>query len=95
VPYLDLVAVANQTGDKITLFGVNRSLTADIASTIKLSGFSVHSATGTLLAADNIYVGNDDERPQAVVPSEFKVGGSGSTFSHTFPKASVTRLELR
>jgi len=34
------------------LFGVNRSLTADIASTIKLSGFSVHSATGTLLAAD-------------------------------------------
>jgi alpha-L-arabinofuranosidase len=55
----------------------------------------VHSATGTLLAADNIYVGNDDERPEAVVPNEFKVGGSGSTFSHTFPKASVTRLELR
>jgi alpha-N-arabinofuranosidase len=95
VPYLDLVAVANRTGDKITLFGVNRSLTADIASTIKLSGFSVHSASGTLLAADNIYVGNDDERPEAVAPSEFKVAGSGSTFSHTFPKASVTRIELR
>jgi alpha-N-arabinofuranosidase len=95
VPYLDLVAVANQSGDKITLFGVNRSLTADITSTIKLSGFSVHSASGMLLAADNIYVGNDDERPEAVAPSEIKVAGNGSTFSHTFPKASVTRIELR
>jgi alpha-N-arabinofuranosidase len=95
VPYLDLVAVANRTGDTITLFGVNRSLTADIASTIKLTGFSVHSASGTLLAADNIYVGNDDERPEAVFPAEFKLAGSGSTFTHTFPKASITRIELR
>jgi alpha-N-arabinofuranosidase len=95
VPYLDLVAVANRTGDKITLFGVNRSLTADIPAAIKLSGFSVHSASGTLLAAENIYVGNDDDRPEAVVPTEFKLAGNGSTFSHTFPKASVTRIELR
>jgi alpha-L-arabinofuranosidase len=87
VPYLDLVAVANETGDKITLFG--------IPATIKLSGFSVNSATGMLLADDNIYVGNDDERPEVVVPSEFKVAGNGSAFSHTFPKASVTRIELR
>jgi alpha-N-arabinofuranosidase len=95
VPYLDLVAVANKTGDKITLFGVNRNLTADIPATIALSGFSVHSASGMLLAADNIYVGNDDDRPEAVVPAEFKLAGSGSTLSHTFPKASVTRIELR
>jgi alpha-N-arabinofuranosidase len=95
VPYLDLVAVANQAGDKITLFGVNRSLTADIPAAIALSGFTVHSASGTLLAADNIYVGNDDERPEAVVPAEFKLAGTGSTFSHTFPKASVTRIELQ
>ena len=95
MPYLDLVAVANQTGDKITLFGVNRSLSADIASTIKLSGFSVNSATGMLLAADNNYEGNDDERPEVVVHSEFKVAGNGSAFSHTFPEASVTRIELR
>jgi alpha-N-arabinofuranosidase len=95
VPYLDLVAVANRTGDTITLFGVNRNLTTDIASTIKLSGFSVHSASGKLLAAEDIYVGNDDDRPEAVVPTEFKLAGTGSTFSHTFPKASVTVIELR
>jgi alpha-L-arabinofuranosidase len=55
----------------------------------------VHSASGTLLAADNIYMGNDDERPEAVLPAEFKLAGSGSTFTHTFPKASITRIELR
>jgi alpha-N-arabinofuranosidase len=95
VPYLDVVAVANRTGDTITLFGVNRNLTADISSTIKLSGFTVHSASGKLLAAESIYVGNDDDRPEAVVPTEFTLAGAGSTFSHTFPKASVTMIELR
>jgi alpha-L-arabinofuranosidase len=94
VPILDLIAVANETGDKITLFGMNRSLTAGIPATIKLSGFSVHSATGMLLAADHSYVGHDNDRPEAVVPAEFKLAGNGSTFSHTFPEASVTRIEL-
>ena len=95
VPYLDVVAVANRTGDIITLFAVNRNLTADISSTIALSGFSVHSASGKLLAADDIYVGNDDDHPEAVVPAEFKLAATGTTFSHTFPKASVTMIELR
>jgi alpha-L-arabinofuranosidase len=45
---------------------------------------------GKLLAAENVYVGNDDDRPEAVVPAEFKFAASGSTFSHTFPKASGT-----
>jgi alpha-N-arabinofuranosidase len=95
VPYLDVVAVANRTGDTITLFAVNRSLTTDISSTIALAGFSVHSASGKLLAAGDIYAGNDDGRPEAVVPTEFTLAAAGSTFSHTFPKASVTVIELR
>jgi alpha-N-arabinofuranosidase len=95
VPYLDVVAVSNQAADKITLFTVNRNLTRDIASTITLSGFSVHSASGKQLAAENIYVGNDDDRPEAVVPREIKLAVSGSAFSYTFPKASVTEIELR
>ncbi|MGA9627310.1 MAG: hypothetical protein WBL65_09600 [Bryobacteraceae bacterium] len=60
--------MADETGGKITLFGVNRRVTAGIPATIKLSGFSVHSATGMLLAADNIYVGNDNDRPKTAVP---------------------------
>jgi alpha-L-arabinofuranosidase len=55
----------------------------------------VHSASGKLLAADDIYAGNDDDRPEAVVPTEFNFAATGATFSHTFPKASVTVIELR
>jgi alpha-N-arabinofuranosidase len=95
VPYLDVVAVANQTGGKITLFGVNRNLNRDISAAIKLSGFTTHSASGKLLAAASIYVGNDDAQPEAVVPQELKLAVSGSTFSYTFPKASVSVIELR
>ncbi len=95
VPYLDVVAVANQTGDKVTLFGVNRNLTSDISSSIKLAGFSVHAASGKLLAAEDIYAGNDDAQPEAVVPQDFKLPVGGSTFSYTFPKASITEIEVR
>jgi alpha-N-arabinofuranosidase len=94
-PYLDAVGVGNQKGDVVTIFAVNRSLDRDIPATIKLDGFTVHSASGKLLSATDIYVGNDDANPEAVVPKEFQSPASGSAFSHTFPKASVTMIELR
>jgi alpha-N-arabinofuranosidase len=95
VPYLDAVAVANKTGDAITIFAVNRSIDNDIRANIELTGFMLHSATGKLLSAQDIYVGNDDANPEAVVPRDFKEAASGSALSHTFPKASVTVIELR
>ena len=69
-----------RAGDKVTLFGVNRNLTADIPSTIKLAGFSAHAASGKLLAAESIYVGNDDAQPEAVVPQDIKLPVGGSVF---------------
>jgi len=95
VPYLDVVAVGNKTGDAVTLFAVNRSLDRDIAANIKLSGFTLHSASGKLLSAQDIYVGNDDASPEAVVPRDFTEIAGGPAFSHTFSKASVTVIELR
>jgi alpha-L-arabinofuranosidase len=95
VPYLDVVGVGNASGDTITLFAVNRSLHRDMSASITLDGFTVHSANGKLLSAADIYVGNDDANPEAVVPKEFHEPASGSAFSHTFPKASVTMIELR
>jgi alpha-N-arabinofuranosidase len=95
VPYLDVVGVGNRNGDAITLFAVNRSLDRDITANIELRGFTMHSATGKLLSARDIYVGNDDADPEAVIPQDIQEAASGSTFSHTFPKASVTVIELR
>ena len=95
VPYLDVVAVSNKGGDAITLFVVNRSLDHDIVTSIELPGFTMHSATGQLLTAQDIYVGNDDAQPDAVTPKQITESVSGSAFSHTFPKASVTMIELK
>jgi alpha-N-arabinofuranosidase len=95
VPYLDIVAVGNRAGDAVTLFAVNRSLDRDIAASVALSGFTLHSAAGKVLVAQDIYVGNDDAQPEAVVPKDFREAASGSAFSHTFPRASVTVIELR
>jgi alpha-N-arabinofuranosidase len=95
VPYLDVVGVGNQAGDVITIFAVNRSLDRDIPANIKLDGFALHSASGKLLSAADIYTGNDDANPEAVVPKEFHEAAGGSAFAHTFPKASVTMIELR
>ena len=38
VPYLDVVSVLNEQGDKLTLFCVNRHLNRDFASEIRLTG---------------------------------------------------------
>ena len=95
VPYLDVVALANQASDKITLFAVNRHLTLDIPASIKLAGFTVASSVGKLLSAHDIYVGNDDAAPEAVVPQALPLAVSGSEFTHVFAKSSVSVIELR
>jgi alpha-N-arabinofuranosidase len=95
VPYLDVVGVGSRSGDAITLFAVNRSLDRDITANIELRGFTAHSAAGKVLSARDIYVGNDDANPEAVTPQDIREAASGSAFSHTFPKASVTVIELR
>ena len=55
----------------------------------------VHRCSSGLSREDKICVGNDDAQPEAVVPRELKFAASGSRLSHTFPKSSVTRIELR
>jgi alpha-N-arabinofuranosidase len=95
VPYLDVVGIANQGGDKVTLFAVNRHLTQDIRARVKLAGFSVRAASGKMLSAPDIYTGNDDAQPEAVVPKDLALEIRGSEFAHVFPRASVSMIELR
>jgi alpha-L-arabinofuranosidase len=95
VPYLDIVAALNQRGDRLTIFALNRNLERDIAARISVAGFqpsrSAHAAT---LTADTIYDTNDEVRPDAVRPRESNLEVPGGAFEYTFPKASVTVLEL-
>lgn len=95
VPYLDVVAALNDSGSVLTIFCVNRDLVRDFRSTIRLSGFAAGSARGWQISAGSLYETNDEVRPEAVAPVEIRVPVPGSVIDHTFPRMSVTVIELR
>ena len=95
VPYLDVVSTLNDAGDVLTLFCVNRDLSRDILSTVRLGGFPAGSGRAWQITAGSIYEVNDEVRPEAIMPVEASFTVSGPTFEHTFPRASVTVIELR
>ncbi len=94
VPYLDVVAALNDAGTKLTLFCVNRHLSAAIDGTIRLSGFRPTAASGRQLTASDLYAKNDDARPENVIPAAVKVDATGPEFRHRFPASSVTVIEM-
>ncbi len=94
VPYLDVVAALNDTGDKLTLFSVNRHLTRDIRVSVRLSGFSAASARGSQLTAAGLAAMNSEETPEAIVPTPVTLTVEGAAFEHVFPRLSVTVIEL-
>jgi alpha-N-arabinofuranosidase len=95
VPYLDTVAVLNKTGDRLTLFCVNRHLTEDIPAEIALTGFTP-KGPGKVesLFAPSIYDANDEMRPQHVQPAQSSVQVTNSGVQYTFRHESVTRIEF-
>jgi len=95
VPYLDVVAALNDSGDKLTLFCVNRHLTRDIAADISIGNFlSAAEATAQTLYASSIFEKNDEIRPEAVYPRESSAAVSDSHLTYTFRHESVTVLTL-
>ncbi|HZS55233.1 MAG TPA: alpha-L-arabinofuranosidase C-terminal domain-containing protein [Bryobacteraceae bacterium] len=95
VPYLDTVAVLNATGDRLTLFCVNRRLTEDISADIKLTGFTAKGhGTVESLFAPSIYDENDETQPQHIKPAQSSVNLTNSRAHYTFRHESVTRIEF-
>jgi alpha-N-arabinofuranosidase len=94
VPYLDVVSALNEAGDKLTLFCVNRHLSQEISASVRLTGFSASSARGQQLTATSLYAANDEVRPDAIVPVEVNLNAHGGTLTYTFPRTSVTVIEL-
>lgn len=93
VPYLDTVAALDSTGNTLTLFCINRSLTRDIPAQIDLKKFrAAHTATAHVLKANSLYDGNDEVDPNRVVPVDSTIQVSSGPVSYTFPHASVTVL---
>ncbi len=93
VPYLDVVAALNDAGDKLTLYAVNRHLNRDIETDIRIAGFAPRTARVRTLKGTSIHQANDETRPEAVYPSEDRIPAARE-FRYTFPRSSVTVMEL-
>ncbi len=59
---------------------------------IRLRGAVMQSASGRVLAAEDIHAHNSFAHPDAVQPRDIAVRATGPFLTHTFPPASVTRL---
>lgn len=95
VPYLDVVAALNQSGDTLTLFCVNRSLNTDIPADIQVDHFaSSGSATVQTLKAASLAEGNDEDNPNRVTPIRTADNVNGGKVHHVFPHESVTVITL-
>ena len=95
VPYLDVVAALNKSKTRLTLFCVNRHLNQDVPAAVSIKGFaSGHKAKVETLRSDSIYDRNDEIEPEAITPSESMLSVQGGELRYTFPRASVTRIEL-
>jgi alpha-N-arabinofuranosidase len=95
VPYLDVVAALNDSGDTLTLFCVNRHLTSDISTRLTIDGFKpAAEASAQSLYADSIFEKNDEVTPEAVTPQVSSPKWKGGRLDFTFRHASVTVLTL-
>jgi alpha-N-arabinofuranosidase len=94
VPYLDVVAALNGSGNRLTLFCVNRHLTRDIRTKIDIIGFRPVDATANLIFAGSIYEKNDETDPEHIHPRATSLPMNSPEFTYTFRHASVTVIEL-
>jgi alpha-L-arabinofuranosidase len=94
VPYIDVVAATDNSGDKLTLFCVNRHLTRDIETRINLSGFRPAKATAHSIFAKSIYEGNDETEPDRIRPRDTAFSLGSPELRYTFRHESVTVIEF-
>lgn len=95
VPYLDTIATLSKSGQRLTIFVVNRQLEANTRATINLAGFEAGpEATIQVLSARNSTEVNDEESPEAITPMESRMSVANNQLQFVFPHESVTRIEL-
>lgn len=95
VPYLDVVAALNDSGNVLTLFCVNRSLTTDIPSDIHVDHFSPsNTADIQTLRSNSISDENDEDSPHRVRPVSTEESVHSGSLRHIFPHESVTVITL-
>lgn len=96
VPYLDVVAARSADGKTVTLFCVNRSLTTDISTSLRMHDFAAGpTAQVHVVHAATIADANDEMRPTRVHDSEETEAVHSDAWTHIFPHSSVSVITLR
>jgi len=94
--YLDVVAALDKSGDRLTLFCVNRHVNRDFSTDISVDGFKpAAKAQVQTLYSDSIYDVNSEDEPDAVQPIDSTANVNGSKLRYTFRHESITRIEPR
>jgi alpha-N-arabinofuranosidase len=79
----------------VTLTVVNPHIDQPVTTEIAVSGASIASAAGTVLAEADVHAHNDFTHPNAVHPNATETSNpAGGRLTHTFPPASVTTMQL-
>ncbi len=90
-----LAGSASLRENNLVLTVVNPHAADSRESEIRLRGAAIQTGDARVLAAGDIHAHNTFDQPLAVAPRSLPVEVKGSAFTHVFPPASVTRLDLR
>jgi len=90
-----LAGSASLRENNLVLTVVNPHAADSRESEIRLRGAAIQTGAARVLAASDMHAHNTFDQPLAVAPRSLPVEVNGSAFTHAFPPASVTRLDLR
>lgn len=95
VPWLDVVAALNESGNRLTLFCVNRDLSRDLPATVEIAGFHAKpNARSQSVYGESIFEKNDELHPEQIHEHDQTFVANPAGFTYQFRHASVTVIEL-
>jgi alpha-N-arabinofuranosidase len=89
-----LAGSASLHDKRLVLTVVNSHASQARETKIQIRGATVQSGSGKVLVASDIHAHNSFDQPNSVQPRDVQVKASGANFTHEFPAASVSRIEL-
>jgi len=92
VPYLDAVALLDDSGKELNLLVTNRHPTETLSAEIALTGFSAKPEVCIQSLAADYMAGNNFENPEAVKTNRSTASGSATGITYAFPPSSLTCL---
>jgi alpha-N-arabinofuranosidase len=95
VPLLHAVAFSSPGRRRLALMVVNRSLSAAIATAIRVQGFTPQAGSQVWTLSGNRVMDHNEDLSTMVAPQSGKIIDAGSRFTYTFKAHSLTILEFK